>query len=54
MDISCFDNEKDGEYNLPDIPEDIQKEFVEKVNKWIEENSDMLDESKLEAHIDRT
>ena len=46
IDISCFDNEKGGEYNLPDIPENIQKEFVEKVNKWIEENPDELDESK--------
>lgn len=44
--ISCFDNEKGSEYNLPDIPEDIQKEFVVKVNKWIEENPDELNESK--------
>ena len=46
IDISCFDNEKGGEYNLPDIPENIQKEFVKKVNKWVEENPDELDESK--------
>lgn len=38
MDIECYDNEKGGEYDLPEIPENIQKEFLQKVNKWIEEN----------------
>lgn len=38
MDIKCYDNEKGGEYNLPEIPKNIQKEFLQKVNKWIEEN----------------
>ena len=46
MEISCFDNEKGGEYNLPDIPKNIQEEFIKKVNKWVEENPDMLEESK--------
>lgn len=36
MDICCFDDEKDEEYDLPKISEDIKKEFLEKVNKWIE------------------
>lgn len=38
MDITCIDDEKEIEYDLPKIPKNIQKEFLEKVNKWIKEN----------------
>lgn len=38
MDITCIDDEKEIEYDLPEIPKNIQKEFLEKVNKWIKEN----------------
>lgn len=39
MQIDCYDDEKGGEYDLPDIPEDIQKEFLQRVNNWIKENN---------------
>ena len=38
MDITCIDDEKEIEYDLPEIPKNIQKEFLEKVNTWIKEN----------------
>lgn len=38
MDINCIDGEKEIEYDPPKIPKNIQKEFLEKVNKWIKEN----------------
>lgn len=33
-----IDDEKEIEYDLPEIPKNIQKEFLEKVNTWIKEN----------------
>lgn len=39
MQIDCYDDEKGGEYDLPDIPEDIQKKFLQRVNNWIKENN---------------
>lgn len=40
IDIYCYDLEKNNEYDLPNIPDGTKKEFLRKVNKWIQENPD--------------
>lgn len=39
IDIYCYDLEKSEGYDLPEISEDLKKEFLEKVNNWIKQNS---------------
>jgi hypothetical protein len=38
MKIKCLNDDETKEYKLPEIPKNIQKKFLEKVNKWIKEN----------------
>lgn len=38
MEIACFDSENGNEYPLPYIPDNIKQEYVQAVNKYLEEN----------------
>lgn len=35
MKLACFDDEKGGEYNLPEIPAKIKLQYVKAVNKYL-------------------